>query len=577
MNIGRRMVMGFAILILLCTVVGIVAIVQINTLNTSINEIVNHDMESVEAVDQVFFSLEEMLVIIHQYEDGEIEGVTSGEFEDAYNRVIINLDYLIELRPELVTTLNDVKTKATLMYTTANGTNGIFESMDTWWATMEVINAEDDYIDTMINGLLDQQVDSEMQIDATELKYYLEHQLLSTFEYYLEGNGTNRANIKALFIEMSNKFDENCDYLIAGGVNTSLAASIKDWHVNTYKPIILATNTGLFDLFDHLEEVDEEVENLDNDIDVDLSVIEEEVFRETAVGIAQANTAATTSFIILITMVVVAVVAGLAIAIPTVRGIIKVTNNMERVLKAGSEASISVSNIATELAASSSEVNAASEEIASTTQEVSQNTQGQVDSLVEISKMANNISSLSHEIMSSTNDINKIMDLITGISDQTNLLALNASIEAGRAGEHGRGFAVVADEVRKLAEESKNAVSETSNAVTDITSRIETTVELIGSVTQDIEAATSAGEENSRALEGISASTEQQTASMEEITSTANKLGSLAENLKEELSVSDTGKGKSEEKKRRKQEKKDLKLKKSMTVLNSIRKEETTE
>ena len=211
------------------------------------------------------------------------------------------------------------------------------------------------------------------------------------------------------------------------------------------------------------------------------------------------------------------------------------TTNIRDIISSSQEASINVSNIATELAASSSEVNAAAEEISSTTQEVSQNTQSQVNSLVDINKMANEIQALSHEVMASTKDINKIMDLITGISDQTNLLALNASIEAGRAGEHGRGFAVVADEVRKLAEESQNAVRETGDKMESITARITNTVRLIGSITADIENVTEAGQENSRAMEGISASSEQQTASMEEVTSTANKLGTLADSLKESL------------------------------------------
>jgi methyl-accepting chemotaxis protein len=213
------------------------------------------------------------------------------------------------------------------------------------------------------------------------------------------------------------------------------------------------------------------------------------------------------------------------------------TGNIREIIMTSQEASINVSNIATELAASSSEVNAAAEEIASTTQEVSQNTQVQVKSLVEINKMSTEISLLSHEVMSSTKDINKIMVLITNISDQTNLLALNASIEAGRAGEHGRGFAVVADEVRKLAEESQNAVSETAAKIDEITTKINNTVSLISTINNDIKGATSAGEENSRAMEGISASSEQQTASMEEITSTANKLGTLAEKLKEGLDM----------------------------------------
>lgn len=206
-----------------------------------------------------------------------------------------------------------------------------------------------------------------------------------------------------------------------------------------------------------------------------------------------------------------------------------------------------------------------------------ENNLAQMRSIHESIRKSNEvIHSLSHR----SQEIGKILDVISGIADQTNLLALNAAIEAARAGEHGKGFAVVAEEVRKLAEQSQTSTKliadlinsiqedteesvqtmseimnnaekgvkvsvETSNKfmqildkTRNITPQIEEITATVQQITASVEEVSSSaseiallGQKNAASFEEVATSTEEQLASMEEIHASAKSLAQMAEEL----------------------------------------------
>ena len=103
----------------------------------------------------------------------------------------------------------------------------------------------------------------------------------------------------------------------------------------------------------------------------------------------------------------------------------------------------------------------------------------------------------------SSQEISKIVGLISAIASRTNLLALNASIEAARAGDAGRGFAIVADEVRQLADRAAKASKEIEQIVLQIQSETSNVQQAMEVGTQQVIDGTKRAEQARQSLTDI--------------------------------------------------------------------------
>ena len=154
----------------------------------------------------------------------------------------------------------------------------------------------------------------------------------------------------------------------------------------------------------------------------------------------------------------------------------------------------SLSQGATEQAASLEETSASMEEMASMTRRNAEHSQKAVAVMADVDRQVTQsngalgvmVTSMT-AITESSNKVAKIIKTIDDIAFQTNILALNAAVEAARAGDAGLGFAVVADEVRSLAQRSAQAARDTAVLIEESIARSQHGSQNLASVAHSIE------------------------------------------------------------------------------------------
>ena len=161
-----------------------------------------------------------------------------------------------------------------------------------------------------------------------------------------------------------------------------------------------------------------------------------------------------------------------------------------------------------EVARNAGSASAASAETKQKAEAGSQVVERAVRSIGEVHQMSLALKDDMVQLNEHSQDITRIMGVISDIADQTNLLALNAAIEAARAGEAGRGFAVVADEVRKLAEKTMASTNDVGNAIKAIQESTAKSMTGVDNAVERIGEATELAGQSGAALEEIVATVE---------------------------------------------------------------------
>jgi methyl-accepting chemotaxis protein len=147
----------------------------------------------------------------------------------------------------------------------------------------------------------------------------------------------------------------------------------------------------------------------------------------------------------------------------------QITSASSEILAASQEQAAAAreqSSAVTETTTAAKELSTTSEAVGESIKKVAQVAAHAMAGMGKIKESIDKTNGMLNSLGEKSQKIGKITELIDDVADQTNLLAVNASIEAARAGEQGRGFTVVADEIRKLADS-------TAKSTKDITSLIE--------------------------------------------------------------------------------------------------------
>lgn len=133
--------------------------------------------------------------------------------------------------------------------------------------------------------------------------------------------------------------------------------------------------------------------------------------------------------------------------------------------------------------------------------------------------VAQNIVALSEK----TQAIGDIIATVNDVSERSHLLALNASIEAAAAGEQGRSFAIVAAEMKMLADQAKGATRNVRAILGDIQRGITASVMLTEEAVKRVASGKERTDASQSAIEELAARIQESVQTFQQIVASTNQ------------------------------------------------------
>ncbi len=203
------------------------------------------------------------------------------------------------------------------------------------------------------------------------------------------------------------------------------------------------------------------------------------------------------------------------------RSIQSIMHNMERQASAVEESASSIEEMVRNI-----------ENITATTmksQAISNNLNNVAQEGGEAVKQA--ISSIK-EVSEYSQQIRKMLQIISNIAKQTNLLAMNAAIEAAHAGEAGKGFAIVAEEIRRLSEDTNKNAREIGEVINVIVDRIEQSVKLSEKAGIGLDMIMAYSQQNAQMSNQVNIAMSEQNHGAKEILASTHEIVKITEEVK---------------------------------------------